>query len=754
MGPFSGLLLLQRFFEKPLNYNSLKKKNMPSQPTPPKPFAIHILQFLSISCLVLHQAFWSITKTLIVCASFLFLLLLCPVQVSVTVSVRTCRGVLVAMCSLYRLWPVLGLLNGLSNWIPVAKSQEALRREDVGSLVSELFRIVECPENQQLCEKCLPQDWLMSALEDDGNDYISENTYLKISTMLLYYIINMRQICSSNASSLSPSSFFSPLYHDFSYCLRALTSLHSSEDGHFLSPNETESILQLINQHYQPEERPASKHTQCIDAAQLMEEVGVTDSRGVESSSVPLLAAAIVNHLRQGRCVRRRNLPSPAFFTDYIFQSLNRTSDLYVMDLQQLLLQLGVGGAASTKSQGRRMRSTTEPSPNTYNQELLRGTRDWTQMCFSASQLLDIFVLDPFSPISRDHFKNICPAIIQQLLGDACNPTQSIARKSTPSDIEKYGYSSVAVLLITVGSMLGICLIFFSSCQKTYNLILQLFVGLAVGTLSGDALLHLIPEILGLHDDSQHDDSNLMEQKEYLWKIMGIIAGIYGFFLIERIFSFVMSSQGHSHSHGLSVELSCNGEGQRGKSVSTMQLRTLEETEGTEIQQVEPSIEPAQRQKRGIPLLAAMVIVGDSLHNFADGLVVGAAFSNSVETGMATTVAILCHEIPHEMGDFAVLLSSGLSVRRAVLMNFVSALTAFIGLYIGLVVSSEMEVQQWIFTVTAGIFLYLSLVEMMPEMSRVRSPHPFLMFILQNIGLLVGWTCLLLLALFEHKLTF
>ncbi|XP_060730097.1 zinc transporter ZIP12-like [Tachysurus vachellii] len=658
------------------------------------------------------------------------------------------------MFSLYRLWPVLGLLNGLSNWIQLAKSQEALRREDVGSLVNELFRIVECPENQQLCEKCLPQEWLMSALEDDGNDYVSQDTYLKISTMLLFYIINMRQICSSNASSLSNSSFFSPIYHDFSYCLRALTSLHSSEDGHFLSTNETESILQLINQHYQPQERPALKHIQCIDAALLMEEVGVTDNRGVASSSVPLLAAAIVNHLRHGHCLRRRDLPSPAFFIDYIFQSLNRTSDLHVIDLQQLLHQLGIGGAALIKTQGRRMRSTTGQSSNTYHQELLRGTTDWTQMCFSASQLLDIFVLDPFSPVSRDHFTNICPAIIQQLLGKACNPTKSIAKKSTPSGIEKYGYSSAAVLLITVSSMLGICLIFFSSCQKIYSLILQLFVGLAVGTLSGDALLHLIPEILGLHDGSQNGDSNLMEQKEYLWKIMGIIAGIYGFFLIERIFSFVMSSHGHSHSHGLSVELNCNGDGQRGKSVSTMQLKTLEEAECTEIQPVAASIDPTQKEKRGIPLLAVMVIVGDSLHNFADGLVVGAAFSNSVETGMATTVAILCHEIPHEMGDFAVLLNSGLSVKRAVLMNFVSALTAFVGLYIGLFVSSETEVQQWIFTVTAGIFLYLSLVEMMPEMSRVHTTHPILQFILQNIGLLVGWACLLLLALFEHKLTF
>ncbi|XP_075936852.1 zinc transporter ZIP12-like [Anarhichas minor] len=617
---------------------------------------------------------------------------------------------------------------------PGTDEKPQLQKNHTGILITKLLQDVHCAErtgtSQDVCGKCLTPDIALSVLEDDGKAYLTEGDYHRISTVLLYYIINLQDLCVSNAASLSSSSSSSS-FGNYQFYLLALTNLHPAEDNLFLSSRETESILQLINQHYDSSNQDALSDLQCIDAAHLLEEVNVQENPGAGVSSVPKLAAAIITHILQGHCFRRRNLPSPAFFTDYIFQSLNCTSDLQTIDLEELLHQLGVGREAASHSHNRKRRSSQKgagPPPDGCNHETGGISRDWAQVCYSANQLLDIFALNPHLPISKEHFRQMCPAIIQQLLGNACESAEQKGRGSLPTALEKYGYSTAAVLLITVGSMLGICLIFFNSCQETYTLILQLFVGLAVGTLSGDALLHLIPQILGLHDDTHsHDDEHFADDKEYLWRILGIIAGIYGFFLIERILSFFVPS----HGHGPVDDLECI------------------EASPEHVDTRRPS-----RQIQGVPLLAMMVIVGDSLHNFADGLVVGAAFSSSAETGMATTVAILCHEIPHEMGDFAVLLSSGLSVKTAVLMNFLSALTAFMGLYIGLFVSSDMEVQRWIFAVTAGIFLYLSLVEMLPEMSRVKTDRPCLMFLLQNLGLLMGWACLLLLALFEHELKF
>ena len=205
--------------------------------------------------------------------------------------------------------------------------------------------------------QCLTPDVALSVLEHDGKAYLTDEDFQRISTVLLYYIINLEDLCVSNAASpsyLSSSSSFG----NYQFYILALTNLHPAEDDHFLSSSETESILQLIDQHYDPSNQDASSDLQvrffflalcplttgahpdvimsplipqCIDATRLLEDVNAQENPGAGESSVPKLAAAIISHILQGHCFRRRNLPSPAFFTDYIFQSLNRTSDLHIV---------------------------------------------------------------------------------------------------------------------------------------------------------------------------------------------------------------------------------------------------------------------------------------------------------------------------------------------------------------------------------------------------------------------------------------
>eukprot|EP00079_Xenopus_tropicalis_P013975 XP_002943968.2 PREDICTED: zinc transporter ZIP4 [Xenopus tropicalis] len=151
-------------------------------------------------------------------------------------------------------------------------------------------------------------------------------------------------------------------------------------------------------------------------------------------------------------------------------------------------------------------------------------------------------------------------------------------------------------------------------------------------------------------------------------------------------------------------------------------------------------------------MIPYMITIGDAIHNFADGLAIGAAFSTSWKTGLATSLAVLCHELPHELGDFAALLHAGLRVRWALLLNFSSALTAFIGLYISLSISADEAVQQWIFTVATGLFLYVALADMLPAMMNVKLHRPWILFFLHNLGILLGWVILLILSLYEDNI--
>ena len=86
---------------------------------------------------------------------------------------------------------------------------------------------------------------------------------------------------------------------------------------------------------------------------------------------------------------------------------------------------------------------------------------------------------------------------------------------------------------------------------------------------------------------------------------------------------------------------------------------------------------------KGIPTVSALVLVGDGIHNFVDGIALAAAFSGSLRTGLSTSIAILLHELPHEFGDFAIFIASGMGYKKALLLNLLSASMAFLGFFIG-----------------------------------------------------------------------
>ncbi|XP_056375184.1 zinc transporter ZIP12 isoform X2 [Hyla sarda] len=635
-----------------------------------------------------------------------------------------------------------GLLQTLHTFLP--GNETDLRRNSSKEILTLLLEKVECPSNlngrQQSCDRCLQADTLLSMAGKGIGSKLDDDTMQKISVILLFYILNKKDFCSSSSDVLNM---------DYLFYRNSILNLRKEEDCHYLSSNELEDILQETMRYFQ-----ISNGQGCSDVDSLEKDFGVLHS--IDEMSLPRLSEVILTASIQHICVRRDTLPSVDFFTDSIFKSLNKTNELYATEIDELIgrLKSAMTCIKTDHNHRRKLRSLVIPgtsheplpAPAVETNEEPKGRHNdvpesqghaagWSMShrCFSSYELVKIVLQNSRSPVSLEQFKQISPAIIHQLLSCTC-PVEDFTSTQLPppTTLERYGYSTIAVLLLTIGSMFGATLIIFSSCEESYKLILQLFVGLAVGTLSGDALLHLIPQVLGIHENISHEhhgqDGELyLEEKQYLWKILAMIGGIHGFFLINKI-SFLI--------------------------ISSTRQRSPEDCEPTEgaIADIAPVNLRVRKKHNGITLLAIMILVGDSLHNFADGMVIGSAFSSSTETGVATTIAILCHEIPHEMGDFAVLLNTGLTAKIAFLMNFISALTAFAGLYIGLSVSANPDVQIWIFAITAGMFLYLSLVEMLPEMTHIQTQRPWLMFFLQNLGLLLGWLCLLLLAIYEHKI--
>lgn len=133
-----------------------------------------------------------------------------------------------------------------------------------------------------------------------------------------------------------------------------------------------------------------------------------------------------------------------------------------------------------------------------------------------------------------------------------------------------------------------------------------------------------------------------------------------------------------------------------------------------------------------------MNLLGDSVHNFIDGLIIASSFVVSVPLGITTTIAIALHEIPQEVGDFGVLLYAGFEKKKALTLNFLVALTVVLGGIIGWFLLSKIEtVTNFLLPVAAGGFIYIALSDMIPELRKdhFKSFLPNFLFVI--IGILI-----------------
>lgn len=145
---------------------------------------------------------------------------------------------------------------------------------------------------------------------------------------------------------------------------------------------------------------------------------------------------------------------------------------------------------------------------------------------------------------------------------------------------------------------------------------------------------------------------------------------------------------------------------------------------------------------------AYMNLFGDSVHNLIDGLIVGGSYLASIPLGIATTIAVIFHEIPQEMGDFGVLVYGGFSKKRAVAFNFLTALTAVLGVVIALALGSYLEgFVPLLIPFAAGNFIYIAGSDLIPEL-RKDSPE-LKKSAMQLVSLTMGVAIMVMLLLLE-----
>lgn len=145
--------------------------------------------------------------------------------------------------------------------------------------------------------------------------------------------------------------------------------------------------------------------------------------------------------------------------------------------------------------------------------------------------------------------------------------------------------------------------------------------------------------------------------------------------------------------------------------------------------------------------IGVMSLIGDGIHNLIDGLIIGGSYLIDIKLGITTTIAVILHEIPQEIGDFGILLHSGFSKKRALFFNFISALTAVIGVSAAIYIGGQTEkFLDLLIPFAAGGFIYIAGSDLLPELKK---DHGIKTSIGQLLSILAGIAIMAILVFFE-----
>jgi zinc and cadmium transporter len=233
-----------------------------------------------------------------------------------------------------------------------------------------------------------------------------------------------------------------------------------------------------------------------------------------------------------------------------------------------------------------------------------------------------------------------------------------------------------SVILVSAISLIGI--VTFALHEHFVRRILLPLVGFSTGALLGDVFLHMFPEMTG-------------DPAAFPRKLLLVLAGILLSFIIEKIIHWR-----HCHCSAL----------------------------------------PSKHESHIHPM-GMMNLIGDGIHNILDGALIAGSFLVSVPLGIATTLAVVFHEIPQEIGDFAVLLYSGFTRGRALFLNVLSGLAAIAGAVIVLLFAKALPVLgDFLLPIAAGNFLYIAGSDLIPELHKeTRLFHALLQLLTILIGI-------------------